>query len=1073
MPSRKSYVKAVGPKLRVLLYIVFGLVALLGANSVYLSSITFLEWLKGEAYQNYFYQYMFLGHLVLGLLLITPLVAFGVIHMLATKDRKNRRAVRIGYALFAVSLVVLATGLLLLRVGGFDLRQPLARGVVYWLHVIAPLATVWLYWLHRLAGPRIKWRIGGWYAVAVAGVVLVMVYLHSGDPRKWNSIGPATGVKYFEPSLARTATGDFIPARALMNDAYCKECHADVHAAWSDSAHRFSSFNNPPYLASVSETREVSLARDGNVQASRWCAGCHDLVPFFSGAFDDPEFDMLNHPTAQAGITCTGCHAITNVNSTRGNADYTIEEPLHYPFAYSENAFLQWVNQQLVKAKPSFHKKTFLKPFHTSAEFCSTCHKVHLPYELNHYKEFLRGQNHYDPYLLSGVSGHGLRSFYYPPVAQTNCNGCHMPLHASDDFGAKLFEGATELSVHDHLFPSANTGIAWLRDRPDIIASHQEFLDGVVRVDIFGVREEGEIDGKLHAPLRPEVPELRPGETYLIENVIRTLTLGHLFTQGTVDSNEVWLDVTVTAGDKVIGRSGGINTEEQNEVDPWSHFVNVFMLDREGNRIDRRNPQNIFTPLYNNQIPPGAGQVAHYGITLPEDLNEPVTVEVKLQYRKFDTQYMRFVAARNEQLGQLIRGAEAGEEYVNELPITTLASDRVTFPVAGVAVRPENAPRDILVWQRWNDYGIGLLLKQGTGQLAQAEQAFQQVEAEGRWDGPLNLARVYNKEGRLDEAVAALQRAQTYADVEGYPSWTWSWLSGDVNRQQGRLEEAVLNLRSALDDDTEVRRKRKFDFSLDYDVRNLLGQTLFDLGEQRARLGKDAEARALFNEAIAEFEKTLALDPENVTACRNLQSLHARLGNQERAVEYQTLHEKFKPDANAQGLAVRKARGRNTPPRGGSCRDLSFAARGSPGTSVAQYLRVIASSIHNDPRHQAAAQEHDSPHHETITALPGCGTERAGRRRHCGRVQAFAAGAHPAFTHRWRRDLLANPSRAAGTGTGNAADRRRSPGGTADRTAADSVRRHHRVGRNRLCSRQRSQWSEAAARDDGRRLRLL
>jgi hypothetical protein len=31
-------------------------------------------------------------------------------------------------------------------------------------------------------------------------------------------------------------------------------------------------------------------------------------------------------------------------------------------------------------------------------------------------------------------------------------------------------------------------------------------------------------------------------------------------------------------------------------VDPWSHFVNVYMLDREGNRIDRRNPQDIFTP---------------------------------------------------------------------------------------------------------------------------------------------------------------------------------------------------------------------------------------------------------------------------------------------------------------------------------------------------------------------------------------------------------------------------------------------------------------------------------------------
>ena len=144
------------------------------------------------------------------------------------------------------------------------------------------------------------------------------------------------------------------------------------------------------------------------------------MVPFFSGAFDDPNFDLEKHPTSQAGITCTACHAITHINSTRGNGDYTIEESVHYPFAFSTNRFLQFINQQLVKAKPDFHKKTFLKPLQKTAEFCSTCHKVSLPLALNHYKEFLRGQNHYDTFLLSGVSGHNAKSFYYPPKAKEN-----------------------------------------------------------------------------------------------------------------------------------------------------------------------------------------------------------------------------------------------------------------------------------------------------------------------------------------------------------------------------------------------------------------------------------------------------------------------------------------------------------------------------------------------------------------------------------------------------------------------------------------------------------------------------
>ncbi len=905
--ARKKYVRAVGPRLRKLLFLIFVLVALLFANSGYLSIVTFLEWFRDQTYQDFFYQYMFLAHLVLGLLLILPLVIFGFVHIWNTKDRRNRRAIKIGYALFAASLIVLVTGILLVRIGGFDLKQPLARNTVYWLHVLCPLGAVWLYWLHRLAGPRIKWRIGMSFAGVAVAAIGVMVVLQMQDPRQWNAVGPESGVQYFEPSLARTATGNFIPAEAMMNDDYCLKCHADIHKDWQDSVHHFSSFNNEPYLASVSSTREMSLERDGTVQASRWCAGCHDPVPFFSGAFDDPEFDMLQHATAKAGITCTVCHAITNVNSVRGNADYTIEEPLHYPFATSENAALQWINNQLVKAKPSFHKKTFLKPFHKTAEFCSTCHKVHLPKALNGYKEFLRGQNHYDPYLFSGVSGHGARSFYYPPKAIDNCNACHMPLVASDDFGAKHFDGAAELSVHDHLFPSANTGIAWLRDRDDIIAIHQEYLQDIVRVDIFGVRVGGEIDGKLIAPLRPEVPTLQAGEKYLLETVVRTLKLGHLFTQGTVDSNEVWLEVKVTSGDRVIGQSGTIDENNGNEVDPWSHFINVFMLDKDGNRISRRNPEDIFTPLYNHQIPPGAGQTVHFELQVPEGVTEPIKVELKLQYRKFDTEYMDFVAKQNEKLGQTIRGYEAGRDYVNNLPITTMAVDTIEFPVEGVDQAVENPSRDIPEWQRWNDYGIGLLLK-GKAELRQAGEAFTQVEELGRYDGPLNLARVLNTEGRLDEAVDALQRAAKYSDTEGFPRWTWAWLSGSINAQQGRLEEAVQNLRSVLEDHTAEMQKRGFDFSIDIEVINLLGRTLFDLGNVRERQQRPEESTQYFREAVAQFEKTLTIDPEDVSAHHNLQLLFEKLGERDRAETQRELHSRYKPDDNAAGRAIRLAR---------------------------------------------------------------------------------------------------------------------------------------------------------------------
>ena len=905
--ERKAYVPAITPALRKVFYVVLALLALLGANSGYLASVTVLEAVTGHVYQNYFYQLMFLGHIVLGLLLIAPFVYFGVQHMLNSWRRKNRRAVRVGYALFAVSIVVLVTGILLIRVGGIDLKHPTARAAMYWLHVAMPLVAAWLYWLHRLAGPPIKWRVGLGYAAVVAAAVVAMIGLHSQDPRKWNVAGPKEGEQYFFPSLARTSTGNFIPADTLMMDDYCKKCHADVHARWSDSVHRFSSFNNAAYLASVKETREVSLKRDGNVKASRWCAGCHDPVPFFSGAFDDPNFDILRHPTAHAGITCTTCHAITHLDPRhRGNGDYTIEEPEHYPFAKSDNAVLQWINNQLVKAKPALHKKTFLKDFHKTEEFCATCHKVHLPEELNHYKEFLRGQNHYDSYVLSGVSGHGIRSFYYPPEAKTNCAQCHMPLAESGDFGAGLFDDSGQLKVHDHLFPAANTGVAWLRNKPEIIAAHQEFLKDNVRIDLFGVREEGAIDGALHAPLRPEVPALAPGKEYLLETVIRTLKLGHPFTQGTVDSNEIWVDVTVTSGGQILGRSGGIDPSRGREVDPWSHFVNVFMLDREGNRINRRNPQDIFTPLYNHQIPPGAAASLHYLLAVPEGLSEPITVEVKLQYRKFDAEYMQFVAKNGTVGGQPIRGYVEGQIYDNQLPVTTLAVDRVTFPVEGVAAEVANEPRDIPPWQRWNDYGIGLLLK-GKAELRQAEEAFGEVERLERYDGPLNLARVYFTEGRLDEAAEALQRAGAYTDPPA-PPWTLAWLNGQVNQQQGRLAEAEAAFRKALEDRTPEMIERKFDFSRDYEVRNQLGLVLFDQARQIRGEERSQERQSLLRRAAAEFERTLQSDSEHAVAHYNLSLLHSQLGDEKKADEHRQAHQRYKQDDNAADRAVRLAR---------------------------------------------------------------------------------------------------------------------------------------------------------------------
>ncbi len=886
-PNRRN-LAVIPNNLRPILSIVLMLFALLFINSGYLISITLLESQSQNNYQDYWYQMMFLLHLLLGLLLIIPSIWFISRHLPRAWQHPNRRAVKAGLGLLVASLLLLLSGLILTRFDFLDPQHqlPQIRHASYWLHIITPLLCVWLFTLHRLAGRRLQWRFGIAMLVMTLVISATMVgfYRHTSEPMR-----VAQSNQLFTPSFIRTANNQLISSDKLVNDDYCKSCHQDIHQQWLYSAHKFSSFNNPAYLFSIQQTEQALIKRDGHANAIKFCAGCHDPVPLLEGQFDNPDFDKATHPTGQAGITCTVCHSITAINSPKGNADFTITAPKHYPFATSDKQWLQWLNHQLIKAKPEFHKQTFLKPVHQSPEFCGSCHKVHLPQALNDYK-WLRGQNHYDSYHLSGVSGHGVSSFYYPPKAEDNCNGCHMPLLVSDDFGAIFDKTDQQLKVHDHQFPSANTAIPHLLKYPDWVnQNHKKFLQNIVRVDLFGIREQGTIDGKLIAPLRPQHPILQAGKTYLLEAVIRTLKLGHLLTEGTADSNQIWLEVMIKSGDKILAHNGNVDPE-QGRVDPWAHFVNAYVLDRQGKRIDRRNAEDIFVPLYNHQIPPGATDVVHYQFTVPDTVNTPITITAKLHYRKFDTTYLQYI--------------QADKFKSNDLPIMTLAEDSMTFATTAEQSITNPAVK-FAQWQRWNDYGIGLLRKPQKRQLAQAEQAFKQVEHLGYALGSVNLARVYLAEGRLEEAIQALAQAQQQPNP-AYP-WVMTWLTGLINKQYGYFEQAIANFKTIINNQFADIKAKGFDFSQDYRVLNELGQTLLE----RAKQLRGEAKRPWLEQAKYYLDQVLRYDPENATAHYNLMLTYQQLEQPEQAKIHQQYYQKYRVDNNARDFAITEHRRHN------------------------------------------------------------------------------------------------------------------------------------------------------------------
>ena len=376
----------------------------------------------------------------------------------------------------------------------------------------------------------------------------------------------------FFPSSAETEHGGLIPEEFFLESDKCGRCHGDITHQWSESAHRFASFNNPWYRRSIEYMQSVV-----GVTPSKWCAGCHDHAVLFSGQMDRPVAEIVDRPSASAGLGCVSCHAITRVKDTMGNAGFVIEYPEMHDLAASEDPLIRTLHDLVIHLDPEPHRQAFLKPLHTgdSSAFCSTCHKVHLDQPVNDYR-WLRGFNSYDNWQASGVSGDGARSFYYPDSPRT-CADCHMPPVAGEDPAAR--NGL----LRSHRFATANTALPTHFGLDEQLQAVRDFLRaGQVTVDIFGlVREdEGEAVGSdtlpgrrrppgarlhlrgrrrirlPHRALRPFGPARRverarstrrfqalvPGETVRVDVVVRTRNVGHFFPSGTIDAQEVWLE---------------------------------------------------------------------------------------------------------------------------------------------------------------------------------------------------------------------------------------------------------------------------------------------------------------------------------------------------------------------------------------------------------------------------------------------------------------------------------------------------------------------------------------------------
>jgi Flp pilus assembly protein TadD len=395
------------------------------------------------------------------------------------------------------------------------------------------------------------------------------------------------------------------------------------------------------------------------------------------------------------------------------------------------------------------------------------------------------------------------------------------------------------------------------------------------------------------APLDRVQAAVRRGESVRVEVVVRTRKVGHFFPGGTVDAFDVWVELEATDDQgRVLLHSGAVADGGKGPVEPGAHFYRSLQLDEHGNPINKRNAWMTRSVAYVRLIPPGAADTVHYRLQIPKDAGDKILLRAKVNYRKFawwNTQWA-FAGVRNPSQPHppVTKSYDDGRwqftgdtskvsgqiKAIPDIPTTVMAEAAASLSVVDqrADLPPTKPVMDPSVRERWNDYGIGLLLQ---GDLKAAQAAFRSVMAmePGYPDGPVNVARALLQEGDVEAAIPLLEQALKLSPRLAKAHF----FLGTALRQLGRYDEALEHLHVAAEQ-----------YPRDRVVLNQIGRVHF--------------LQRRFDEAIAAFKRVLAVDPEDLEAHYNLMLCYQGRGDEKLAERERTLYTRFKADEAAQAI---------------------------------------------------------------------------------------------------------------------------------------------------------------------------
>jgi len=686
--------------------------------------------------------------------------------------------------------------------------------------VVAALAVVLVIISMMASLPAIEARSGGDSAQQkIADAQIARKHYAERVARTYNFAFGAGDIS--TPGNGAAEGNTFLDPASFPTADYCGHCHKEAYHEWRQSLHS-NSFRTPFYRTSVN-----ILMRTKGIEFARHCDSCHNPIAVLGGGLTQDS--IVDRKFDQDGLTCMTCHSVQKVPTIRGNGGYVMGVP-SVLVDEQGNRIPGMVPDAEILAHLDRHSKAVMQPLYRTPEFCSACHKANLPNPLNGYK-WIRAFTAYDEWQSSKFSQRNPLTFYKADF--TSCQGCHMKRYAA----ALPEPGAKYGTFASHRWTAGNTAVPFYYGFDEQLAKTIEFLKtgNYLNVDLFAIRKAN--DDHLIAPLGSTPFSLRAGEVIQVLTVIQNKNIGHSLIPEVRDLYEAWVEFEVKdATGREIYHSGFIKPD--GSLDERAHSFTNRPVNTDGVFVDNHKVWTIHSVAYDNTVQAGRSTLIRYEFQIPEDVEGPISVTARVNYRHLRQSYLNNVF---------------GEDHP-AYPIVELASRTRSLNIGD---NPITAPEanDNPDWMRWNNLGIAYLDQLQYGDSIHAFSRVVKLRPDYA-DAYTNIGLTNIEWEKYESARGGLEKA---LELDPNNARALYYLAL-VERRAGHSDAEVDDLQRVLAQYPQSR-----------DVRRELGVSYYQ--QRRPK------------EAMEQFEALQAIDPDDLTAHYNLAILYRRMGMKDKAKE--------------------------------------------------------------------------------------------------------------------------------------------------------------------------------------------